>query len=74
MVEHDELMLENIDLLFFGPALVDGTVVTELRFGAELAHEDRLQREDPLNLVGVFGREFRRKAWRDTVDDARCAE
>jgi hypothetical protein len=68
-------MLEDFNLLLFSPALVDDdSMIAKFRFGAELAHEDRILREDPLNLVGVFGREFRRKAWRDTVDDARCAE
>jgi hypothetical protein len=33
-------------------------VVAQLRFSPELAHENGLLRENPLNLISVFGIEF----------------
>jgi hypothetical protein len=54
-VEHDELVLEDVSLLLFSPALVGRSVVALLGFGAKLAHDDGLLRKGPLHLVGVFG-------------------
>ena len=41
-IEHDELVLEDVDLLLFSPALVGHAVVTVLGFGTELTHNDGL--------------------------------
>src|SRR5207302_1713613 len=57
-VDHDELMLVDVDLLLFCPAFFLATVYALLCLRAKLGDEDRLLRQLPLNIVGLFRTQF----------------